>query len=140
FSFGVLLWELFAAAKPHGNLQAAQVPLAVVMRNARPSPDPASLPAALTDLMKRCWAADPQQRPAMAHVVASVGQELQRADAAAQAQAAARHECVLCLDAQRSTAFVPCGHVCCCADCAEDVAQCPVCRGAVQERLKVFHV
>ena len=140
FSFGVLLWELFAVAKPYAQLQAAQVVAAVLMRNTRPSPDPASMPEALCALMKRCWATDPQQRPTMAHVVASVGQELQRADAAAQEQAAARNECVICCDAQRSVALVPCGHVCCCSDCAGDVRACPVCRSVVQERVTLFHV
>ena len=140
FSFGVLLWELFAAAKPYAQLQAAQVVAAVLMRNTRPSPDPASMPEALCALMKRCWATDPQQRPTMAHVVASVGLELLRADAAAQEQAAARNECVICCDAQRSVALVPCGHVCCCSDCAGDVHACPVCRRVVQERVTLFHV
>ncbi len=38
------------------------------------------------------------------------------------------------VDAARSIALAPCGHVCSCEDCA-----CPICRQAIAARLKVFH-
>jgi hypothetical protein len=139
YSFGILLWELFAGNKPYTDLSAAQVPMAVCARNVRPSPDPLTLPEALVAMMKRCWQADVAQRPTMAAVVAAVGQVLTNADAAAQQTAADRNECVVCADEQRSTALVPCGHVCCCADCAADLHECPICRQAIRERVKLFH-
>jgi hypothetical protein len=52
--------------------------------------------------------------------------------------AADLNNCVVCDDAQRSTALVPCGHVCCCGECAVDLRQCPICREAIRERLKLF--
>lgn len=36
--------------------------------------------------------------------------------------------CGICQDSSSSHAFVPCGHLCACSDCAKDLAQCPVCR------------
>jgi serine/threonine protein kinase len=139
FSFGILLWELFAGTKPYANLNAAQVPMAVCARNMRPSPDPASLPEAMVGMMKRCWHANAAHRPTMAEVAAALGQELTSAESAAQQAAADRNDCVVCADEQRSTALVPCGHVCCCADCAADLHECPICRQAVRERVKLFH-
>ncbi len=139
YSFGVLLWELFSAARPFANLQAAQVPMAVCVKQARPSPDPAAMPAPVLALMKRCWAAEPRLRPAIVAALVPIADEWKRVDEAAKQEAAARDECVMCFDAARTTALAPCGHVCSCDDCAGDLQQCPICRRAIDDRLKVFH-
>lgn len=50
-------------------------------------------------------------------------------------------ECVVCMDEKPGAAFVPCGHVCCCFDCATTCAEggsCPVCRAAVASVLKLY--
>jgi len=44
--------------------------------------------------------------------------------------------CVICLDAPRAVAFVPCGHMCCCPSCASSMDVCPLCRGPVSGRLE----
>ncbi|ORC91465.1 uncharacterized protein TM35_000064700 [Trypanosoma theileri] len=36
--------------------------------------------------------------------------------------------CLVCLDAPRMYAFLPCGHVSCCAECAKPLDCCPLCR------------
>jgi hypothetical protein len=51
--------------------------------------------------------------------------------------------CVVCFDAPKEYAIVPCGHVCVCASCAEQLTKtrtpmCPVCRGPIRETMKVF--
>ena len=51
--------------------------------------------------------------------------------------------CVVCFDAPREYAIVPCGHQCVCARCAEQLTKtrtpmCPVCRGPIRETMKVF--
>jgi hypothetical protein len=68
-----------------------------------------------------------------------IADEWKRVDEAAKQEAAARDECVVCCDAARTTALAPCGHVCSCDDCAGDLQQCPICRRAIDDRLKVFH-
>lgn len=44
-------------------------------------------------------------------------------------------ECVVCLSAMKNACCIPCGHVCMCQDCAQDVQEqrgfCPVCRTAI---------
>jgi hypothetical protein len=139
YSFGVLLWELLAAATPFAQLQAAQIVVAVLVKKARPSPDPASSPATIVALMKRCWSHEPAERPTMAAAIGPLAQALMQADEAAKQAAEARHECIVCVDAPRSIALAPCGHVCSCEDCAGDLQQCPICRQAIDGRLKVFH-
>jgi hypothetical protein len=63
---------------------------------------------------------------------------------AEEASAAERLKCVACLDAERTQAFWPCGHVCACDDCAswilgfDDEAKCPCCRSHVVSCLKVY--
>ena len=46
--------------------------------------------------------------------------------------------CVVCLDSASNMAFVPCGHVCCCAQCATNVAACPLCRKLLDRKLRVY--
>ncbi|VDI31019.1 baculoviral IAP repeat-containing protein 7/8, partial [Mytilus galloprovincialis] len=36
--------------------------------------------------------------------------------------------CKVCLDLEASIAFLPCGHIVCCIDCAPAMRKCPVCR------------
>ncbi|XP_055933582.1 E3 ubiquitin-protein ligase LRSAM1-like isoform X2 [Argiope bruennichi] len=43
-------------------------------------------------------------------------------------------ECVICLDVQTSSVFLPCGHVCCCRDCSKKVELCPMCRTTISSR------
>lgn len=47
-------------------------------------------------------------------------------------------DCVICLATSRCVAF-DCGHLCCCAACAEAVVECPVCRSPVTSRHRIFN-
>lgn len=52
-------------------------------------------------------------------------------------------DCVICLAAVKTHAFVPCGHQCVCARCAESVtrrssAVCPLCRVPTERALQIF--
>ena len=52
---------------------------------------------------------------------------------------AATRECVTCLQANELTiAFLPCGHVCMCATCAQRVQECPLCRAHITEKKKLY--
>lgn len=51
--------------------------------------------------------------------------------------------CVICLRKRRKAAFVPCGHLVCCCNCAKRVELmneplCPVCRQDIQYMLRVY--
>jgi hypothetical protein len=51
--------------------------------------------------------------------------------------------CVVCFDAPKEYAIVPCGHQCVCEACAELMTKartpmCPVCRGPIRETMRVF--
>ncbi|XP_046608237.1 E3 ubiquitin-protein ligase LRSAM1-like isoform X4 [Neodiprion virginianus] len=48
-------------------------------------------------------------------------------------------ECVICLDMACQVIFLPCGHMCCCTECANKVAtECPMCRSVVERRIRVL--
>lgn len=46
-------------------------------------------------------------------------------------------ECVVCFDVRPLLVFVPCGHVCCCSGCSQDVSQCPLCRADIESKLSI---
>jgi len=46
--------------------------------------------------------------------------------------------CCLCMDKQTNIAFSPCGHICVCFRCGEEINQCPLCRSKIQLKVKVF--
>ena len=46
--------------------------------------------------------------------------------------------CQVCMDAEVSTAFCPCGHVMCCVQCAVLCKECPLCRAQITYAQRVF--
>ena len=46
--------------------------------------------------------------------------------------------CVVCLDAEKVTAFEPCLHLCCCEACAADLSECPICRTEAKGKLRMY--
>ncbi|XP_066295632.1 E3 ubiquitin-protein ligase LRSAM1-like isoform X2 [Branchiostoma lanceolatum] len=49
-------------------------------------------------------------------------------------------ECVVCMEQNSSVLFLNCGHVCCCAGCAGNLEQCPLCRGDIIQRVILVSV
>ena len=51
-------------------------------------------------------------------------------------------ECCVCLEGRKSHVFVPCGHVCVCQACADDIMAtakaCPICRQVSTLCMRVF--
>ncbi|OQV22201.1 putative Baculoviral IAP repeat-containing protein 7-A [Hypsibius exemplaris] len=46
--------------------------------------------------------------------------------------------CVICFDRSSEMVFVPCGHVKTCGVCCKMVETCPMCRQAIQDRIRIF--
>ena len=47
--------------------------------------------------------------------------------------------CVVCMDAEKTHSFVPCGHKCVCKTCGETLRnKCPICKQKVQSILRVY--
>jgi serine/threonine protein kinase len=62
FSFGVVIWELFARQDPYPNMPPFQIVFAVGNQHARPQINP-HWPAAWVKLITDCWDEDPDARP-----------------------------------------------------------------------------
>jgi E3 ubiquitin-protein ligase MGRN1 len=50
-------------------------------------------------------------------------------------------ECLVCLDEEKDTVVMPCGHLCVCSDCGKGLVKnkhtCPVCRGHIQSLIPI---
>jgi len=46
--------------------------------------------------------------------------------------------CRVCLENPKDTLFQPCRHLACCAQCAEKITICPICRALIAEKVKCF--
>uniref|UniRef100_A0A1J3CZA4 E3 ubiquitin-protein ligase cblA n=1 Tax=Noccaea caerulescens TaxID=107243 RepID=A0A1J3CZA4_NOCCA len=48
--------------------------------------------------------------------------------------------CVICLDWKYNTAFLQCGHMCCCITCSSKLRgkTCPLCRQPIIQILKIY--
>ncbi|CAH2061256.1 unnamed protein product [Thlaspi arvense] len=68
YSFGIVLWELLTGMVPFQNMTAVQAAFAVVNRGVRPSIPNDCLPV-LTNIMTRCWDANPEVRPPFTEIV-----------------------------------------------------------------------
>lgn len=49
-----------------------------------------------------------------------------------------KSECVVCMEQEPQTIFLPCGHVCCCQGCCERLHSCPLCRRDIAQRIRIF--
>ncbi|XP_076078107.1 baculoviral IAP repeat-containing protein 7-like [Mytilus galloprovincialis] len=46
--------------------------------------------------------------------------------------------CKICLENEVGIVFLPCGHLCCCVQCAPAVQQCPVCRAQIRGNVRTY--
>lgn len=47
-------------------------------------------------------------------------------------------ECAVCWSRPAQVALDPCGHLCACPTCADKLDRCPICRGSIDKRLRVY--
>ncbi|KAM6976245.1 E3 ubiquitin-protein ligase LRSAM1 [Tautogolabrus adspersus] len=47
-------------------------------------------------------------------------------------------ECVVCMETRSQVIFLPCGHVCCCQVCNDALQNCPLCRGNISQRIRLY--
>lgn len=68
YSFGICLWEIYCCDMPYPDLSFTEMTYAVVRQKRRPK-IPRCCPSSLSDVMRRCWDANPNKRPEMDEVV-----------------------------------------------------------------------
>mmetsp|Transcript_34618 Transcript_34618/g.55333 ORF Transcript_34618/g.55333 Transcript_34618/m.55333 type:complete len:945 (+) Transcript_34618:428-3262(+) len=62
YSFGLVLWQIYARRQPYPNLHATQVLFQVARERLRPEM-PQNVPQPIEKLIRRCWHPDPNARP-----------------------------------------------------------------------------
>ncbi|XP_040387522.1 E3 ubiquitin-protein ligase LRSAM1 isoform X2 [Cygnus olor] len=50
-----------------------------------------------------------------------------------------KSECVVCMEQEAQTVFLPCGHVCCCQTCCKQLRACPLCRKDITQHVRIFY-
>lgn len=68
YSYGVVLWEIYCCTLAYANYSIADISYHVVKLGIRPD-IPRCCPKELSEIMARCWHADPDRRPEMSQVV-----------------------------------------------------------------------
>ncbi|XP_005390190.1 PREDICTED: inactive tyrosine-protein kinase 7 isoform X2 [Chinchilla lanigera] len=73
WAFGVLMWEVFTHGElPHGG-QADDEVLADLQAGKARLPQPEGCPSKLYQLMQRCWAPSPKDRPSFSEITSALG-------------------------------------------------------------------
>ena len=70
--------------------------------------------------------------------IASQLQTLEKASRKRRREEECVRHCVVCLERAREVAFDPCGHFVCCSECGLRVSTCPLCRGAIEKKLRIY--
>ena len=117
----------------------------------------AECPLELIQLMQACWARDPVARPRfemvldaldgirakyvvgavdVSAVVAGVGGIAVSGGSAKGVSSLV--QCQICYDRAKVIMFEPCHHLVSCEECAGVLRECPMCRGAITRKIKVF--
>uniref|UniRef100_A0A3P9JMH2 Mitogen-activated protein kinase kinase kinase 20 n=1 Tax=Oryzias latipes TaxID=8090 RepID=A0A3P9JMH2_ORYLA len=71
YSYGVVLWEMLTREVPFKGFEGLQVAWLVVEKQERLT-IPTSCPASFAELMKKCWQADPKERPQFKQVLVTL--------------------------------------------------------------------
>ncbi|KAM4730965.1 mitogen-activated protein kinase kinase kinase 20 [Anableps anableps] len=71
FSYGVVLWEMLTREIPFKGLEGIQVAWLVVEKNERLT-IPSSCPTSFAELMTKCWAAEPKERPMFKQILCTL--------------------------------------------------------------------
>ena len=67
YSYGMVLWEIYARCFPWTGLKAQQIMYQVTIKLARPE-IPSSMPDDVRELMQRSWAPEPSARPTFTEI------------------------------------------------------------------------
>ncbi|OWF42752.1 baculoviral IAP repeat-containing protein 3-like [Mizuhopecten yessoensis] len=49
-----------------------------------------------------------------------------------------RTQCKICMEEDVCVVFLPCGHLVCCFSCASLLQECPICRGRIEDKVRIF--
>ncbi|XP_033740533.1 baculoviral IAP repeat-containing protein 2-like [Pecten maximus] len=49
-----------------------------------------------------------------------------------------RSQCKICMEEDVCVVFLPCGHLVCCFSCASLLYECPICRGAIEDKVRIY--
>ncbi|CAK6954178.1 mitogen-activated protein kinase kinase kinase 20 isoform X1 [Scomber scombrus] len=71
FSYGVVLWEMLTREIPFKGLEGLQVAWLVVEKNERLT-IPSGCPASFAELMRKCWAVEPKERPMFKQILSTL--------------------------------------------------------------------
>uniref|UniRef100_A0A3Q0SI89 Protein kinase domain-containing protein n=1 Tax=Amphilophus citrinellus TaxID=61819 RepID=A0A3Q0SI89_AMPCI len=71
YSYGVVLWEMLTREVPFKGFEGLQVAWLVVEKQERLT-IPTSCPASFAELMRKCWQAEPKERPQFKQVLATL--------------------------------------------------------------------
>ncbi|XP_073347796.1 protein kinase Npk [Pagrus major] len=71
YSYGVVLWEMLTREVPFKGFEGLQVAWLVVEKQERLT-IPTSCPASFAELMRKCWQADPKERPQFKQVLGTL--------------------------------------------------------------------
>ncbi|XP_036396383.1 mitogen-activated protein kinase kinase kinase 20-like [Megalops cyprinoides] len=71
YSYGVVLWEMLTREVPFKGLEGLQVAWLVVEKNERLT-IPSSCPASFAELMRKCWATEPKERPMFKQILTTL--------------------------------------------------------------------
>ena len=55
------------------------------------------------------------------------------------AENTSENACSVCLDQPRCVVILPCGHVCTCRSCTEQLLSCPICRMTIERYVPIFN-
>ena len=72
YSFGIIIWEIYARVQPYKNMSISQVVNYVCNENGRPNCDlikMEEMPKGLFELMKKCWDKEPNSRPDFSEIL-----------------------------------------------------------------------
>ena len=68
YSFAIIIWEVLTRERPFAGMTLAQIVMQACVQGARPPMPDAPAMSDVAELMTRCWAPEPSERPTFAEL------------------------------------------------------------------------
>ena len=145
WSFGILLWELWALTAtgfgfPYQDVADDEVCKGVIDGSLRVKG--VKCPSAVDAIMASCFEGDAQKRPKFENLAHSLIQA--KAEELKAEENAGNDDdklCCFCISNPKTMIIQPCGHWCICEDCQAAVTnECPMCRGLVTSIQRLYGI
>uniref|UniRef100_A0A8W8JHI4 RING-type domain-containing protein n=1 Tax=Magallana gigas TaxID=29159 RepID=A0A8W8JHI4_MAGGI len=135
-------FDVLKNTKEYINIKAEEVMETILSRDDKPPPSAAKTSDSVNNIIKKSYEDIINVNKQQTNSSGSITKESSEADTRSlieeNRQLKDLRMCKICMENDASIAMLPCGHLCCCTDCAPAMRKCPICQQFVKGTVRTW--